>query len=33
MKLVYLEEARFELLTVIAWYEECQEGLGERFAK
>src|SRR5687768_13977453 len=31
MKLVYLEEARFELLCAIAWYEECQEGLGGRF--
>jgi plasmid stabilization system protein ParE len=33
MKLVYLEEARFELLSAIAWYEECREGLGERFAR
>lgn len=31
MNLVYLEEARAELLAAIAWYEECQEGLGTRF--
>ena len=31
MKLVYLEEARAELLLAVAWYEECQEGLGGRF--
>lgn len=31
MRLVYLEEARTELLLAVAWYEECQEGLGSRF--
>jgi plasmid stabilization system protein ParE len=31
MRLTYLEEARDELLAAIAWYEECQPGLGHQF--
>jgi len=31
MRLTYIEEAREELLEAIAWYEECQPGLGRQF--
>lgn len=31
MRLTYIEEARKELLEAVAWYEECQSGLGWQF--
>jgi plasmid stabilization system protein ParE len=31
MTLIYLEEARRELLEAVAYYERCGEGLGGRF--
>jgi toxin ParE2 len=31
MYLTYIEEARQELLEAVAWYEECQPGLGRQF--
>lgn len=31
MQLTYIEEARQELLEAVAWYEECQPGLGRQF--
>lgn len=33
MRLTYIEEAREELLHAVAWYEECQPGLGWQFAE
>ncbi len=31
MRFSYTEEARQELLEAVAWYEECQPGLGRQF--
>lgn len=31
MRLTYIEEAREELLVAVAWYENCQAGLGHQF--
>lgn len=33
MRLTYIAEAREELLEAVAWYEDCQTGLGRRFDK
>jgi plasmid stabilization system protein ParE len=31
MRLAYIAEARQELLEAVAWYEDCQLGLGRQF--